>query len=109
MVDVAWRGAESLARCAAVDYPLIILDRMLPDINGLDVCRTLRQSGNGACVLMLTARNARQDKLRHIGGLTPVQIVKSRSRSRCWRGVSRQKMRILSTVSPATVNGRKRV
>jgi DNA-binding response OmpR family regulator len=36
---------------------------MLPDMDGLDVCRTLRQGGNGACVLMLTAKDARQDKV----------------------------------------------
>src|SRR3546814_13406740 len=36
---------------------------MLPDMDGLDVCRTLRAAGNVACVLMLTARDARQDKV----------------------------------------------
>jgi DNA-binding response OmpR family regulator len=63
VVDVSGRGGEALARCQEVDYPLIILDRMLPDMDGLDVCRTLRAAGNVACVLMLTARDARQDKV----------------------------------------------
>ena len=63
VVDVAGRGAEALARCREVDYPLIILDRMLPDMDGLDLCRALRGAGNVACVLMLTAKDARQDKV----------------------------------------------
>src|SRR3546814_7299302 len=63
VVDVSGRGGEALARCGEVDYPLIILDRMLPDMDGLDVCRSLRAAGNVACVLMLTARDARQGKV----------------------------------------------
>jgi DNA-binding response OmpR family regulator len=63
VVDVAGRGADALARCGEVDYPLIILDRMLPDMDGLDLCRSLRDGGNVACVLMLTAKDARQDKV----------------------------------------------
>ncbi len=63
VVDVSDRGSEALARCLEVDYPLIILDRMLPDMDGLDVCRALRAAGNVACLLMLTARDARQDKV----------------------------------------------
>jgi DNA-binding response OmpR family regulator len=63
IVDVAGRGGEAIDRCRAIDYPLIILDRMLPDMDGLDVCRSLREQGHGACVLMLTAKDARQDKV----------------------------------------------
>jgi two-component system OmpR family response regulator len=63
VVDVAARAGEALARCREIDYPLIILDRMLPDMDGLDVCRSLREAGHGACVLMLTAKDARQDKV----------------------------------------------
>ena len=63
VVDVAVRGSEALGRCRDIDYPLIILDRMLPDMDGLDVCRNLRADGHGACILMLTAKDARQDKV----------------------------------------------
>ena len=62
-VDLAARSAEALARARAVEYPLIILDRMLPDGDGLDVCRSLRQEGIGGFILMLTAKDARQDKV----------------------------------------------
>ena len=63
VVDVAERGAGALDRCRDIDYPLIILDRMLPDMDGLDVCRRLREEDHGGCILMLTARDARQDKV----------------------------------------------
>jgi two-component system OmpR family response regulator len=63
VVDIAERGAGALDRCRDIDYPLIILDRMLPDMDGLDVCRRLREDAHGACILMLTARDARQDKV----------------------------------------------
>lgn len=63
VVDVSGRGSEALARCRDIDYPLIILDRMLPDTDGLDICRRLRDEGHNACVLMLTAKDARQDKV----------------------------------------------
>jgi two-component system, OmpR family, response regulator len=63
VVDVVARGGEALARCRDIDYPLIILDRMLPDMDGIDVCRSLRDDGCGARVLMLTAKDARQDKV----------------------------------------------
>src|SRR5690606_11640006 len=63
VVDVSDRGGVAGGRCREVDYPLVILGRMLPDMDGLDVCRALRAAGNLACVLMLTARDARQDKV----------------------------------------------
>jgi DNA-binding response OmpR family regulator len=63
VVDVASRGGEAISRCREIDYPLIILDRMLPDMDGLDLCRRLREDEHGACILMLTARDARQDKV----------------------------------------------
>jgi DNA-binding response OmpR family regulator len=63
LVDVSSRGGEALARCHDIDYPLIILDRMLPDMDGIDICRALREQRHGACVLMLTAKDARQDKV----------------------------------------------
>jgi DNA-binding response OmpR family regulator len=63
VVDVADRGTGAVERCREVDYPLIVLDRMLPDMDGLDVCRRLREAGYGGCILMLTARDARQDKV----------------------------------------------
>lgn len=54
-------GALSLARTKPPD--LVILDLMLPGIDGLEVCRRLRASGDGVAVLMLTARDAVADRV----------------------------------------------
>jgi two-component system, OmpR family, response regulator MprA len=54
-------GALALARTKPPD--LVILDLMLPGINGLEVCRRLRTAGDGIAVLMLTARDAVADRV----------------------------------------------
>ncbi len=54
--DLVGDGATALNRLGDVDYDVIVLDRMLPEMDGLTVCRTLRARGNGVPILMLTAR-----------------------------------------------------
>ena len=61
--DVTARGEESLEMAAAVDYDAIILDVMLPDMSGFDTCRSMRERGVWAPVLMLTARDAVADRV----------------------------------------------
>lgn len=62
-VFTAYDGPEAL-RAARRDQPdLIVLDLMLPGIDGLDVARTLRQEGNFVPIIMLTARVEEADKL----------------------------------------------
>jgi two-component system, OmpR family, response regulator len=65
-VDVALTGEDALARAQATEYDAIVLDLMLPGIDGLEVCRRLRADGVWSPVLMLTARDALEDR---IGGL----------------------------------------
>jgi two-component system OmpR family response regulator len=65
-VDVAATGEDALARAAATDYDAIVLDLMLPGIDGFEVCRRLRADSVWSPVLMLTARDALEDR---IGGL----------------------------------------
>jgi two-component system response regulator MprA len=56
-VDLAVDGADALHRLEANGQPdAIILDVLMPGVDGLDVCRQLRSKGNGVPVLMLTAR-----------------------------------------------------
>jgi two-component system copper resistance phosphate regulon response regulator CusR len=55
-VDVAANGAVALRQAGTNDYDLVILDVRLPAINGLDVCRQLRDEGLSTPILMLTAR-----------------------------------------------------
>jgi DNA-binding response OmpR family regulator len=55
-VDVAADGCAALEQVGASDYDLLILDVLLPGINGLDLCGRLRRDGVTAPILMLTAR-----------------------------------------------------
>jgi DNA-binding response OmpR family regulator len=55
-VQVATTGAEALERATADEYDLLILDRMLPELSGDEVCRRLRQQESSVPILMLTAR-----------------------------------------------------
>jgi two-component system OmpR family response regulator len=61
--DVAVRGEDALWMAASTDYDAIVLDVMLPGIDGFTVCRRLRDDGVWAPVLMLTARDAIQDRV----------------------------------------------
>ena len=64
--DVAATGEDALWMARSTDYDAIVLDLMLPGVNGLEVCRRLRADGVWSPVLMLTARDALEDR---IGGL----------------------------------------
>jgi DNA-binding response OmpR family regulator len=63
VVDVAGNGRDGLARARTQEYGLIILDRMLPQLDGLELCRRLRAERCESLVLMLTARDALPDKV----------------------------------------------
>jgi two-component system, OmpR family, response regulator len=60
--DVALDGERALALANAAEYDVIVLDVMLPGIDGFEVCRRLRGAGVRAPALMLTARDAVEDR-----------------------------------------------
>lgn len=62
-VDTAGNVEDALAFAAAEPYVVIVLDRMLPGGDGLDVCRTLRTTGVTTPILVLTARDAVEDRV----------------------------------------------
>jgi len=62
-VDLAGDGEAALVQAAVWDYDAIVLDVMLPARDGLEVCRTLRERGCWAPVLMLTARGQVSDRI----------------------------------------------
>jgi DNA-binding response OmpR family regulator len=62
-VDVAFDGVEGEELAEITPYDLIILDIMLPKKNGLDVCRSLRNQRVNSPILMLTARDALEDRV----------------------------------------------
>jgi DNA-binding response OmpR family regulator len=64
VVDHCADGASGLARAMGGGFDAIVLDLGLPRLDGLDLCRALRQAGHGVPVLMLTARDTLDDKVR---------------------------------------------
>ena len=62
-VDAAGDGEEALAFAESEPYDLIVLDVMLPDLDGFSVCRRLRAMRSTAPVLMLTARDSIEDRV----------------------------------------------
>jgi two-component system, OmpR family, response regulator len=66
--DVAVRGEDALWMAAASRYDAIVLDVMLPGIDGFETCRRLRAAGVWTPVLMLTARGALDDRVAGLDG-----------------------------------------
>jgi two-component system, OmpR family, response regulator len=62
-VDVVPDGQEAVIRAAATEYDVIVLDVMLPKLDGFEVCRRVRANGVWSPVLMLTARDAVEDRV----------------------------------------------
>jgi two-component system, OmpR family, response regulator len=61
--DVAQVGDDALWMAKAVEYDAIVLDLLLPGIDGVEVCRRLRQDGVWSPILMLTARDGIEDRV----------------------------------------------
>jgi two-component system OmpR family response regulator len=62
-VDIARDGPEALWAAREFDYDAIVLDAMIPEPNGFEVCRTLRREGRWAPVVLLTARDGIDDRV----------------------------------------------
>lgn len=68
VVDLASEGAQALRMVGATDYDAIVLDVMMPGLDGFETCRRLRADGIWIPVLMLTARDAVEDRVRGLDG-----------------------------------------
>lgn len=75
-VDVAYDGATGLDLALGEDFDFIILDRLLPDMDGLEICKSLREKGIHTPVLMLTARGQLVDKVEGLNGGADDYLVK---------------------------------
>lgn len=62
-VDVARTGPDAVWRAGETDYDVILLDVVLPGMDGVEVCRRLRAAGRWAPILMLTARTDIDDRV----------------------------------------------
>ena len=76
LADVAVKGEDALWMAGATEYDAIVLDVMLPGLDGFDVCRRLRADGVWSPVLMLTARDAIEDRVAGLDGGADDYLVK---------------------------------
>ncbi|MGL5942061.1 MAG: two-component system response regulator RppA [Waterburya sp.] len=76
IVDGVEDGETALWLIKEKDYDLLILDWMLPQVSGVDICRQYRNFGNAAPVLMLTAKDTTNDKVNGLDAGADDYIVK---------------------------------
>jgi len=76
LADVAVKGEDALWMAGATAYDAIVLDVMLPGLDGFEVCRRLRSEGVWSPVLMLTARDAVEDRVAGLDGGADDYLVK---------------------------------
>ena len=63
IVDCVYDGQEAMEYAELLDYDIVILDWMMPKKDGISVCRELRQAKKQTAILMLTARDALEDRI----------------------------------------------
>lgn len=76
LADVAATGEDAIWHAQCTPYDAILLDIMLPDITGMEVCRRLRTTGTWSPVLMLTARDAIADRVEGLDAGADDYLVK---------------------------------
>jgi two-component system OmpR family response regulator len=64
VVDITATGTDAVWQAGEFDYDVVLLDLMLPGVDGVEVCRQLRQIGRWVPVLMLSARDGVDDRVR---------------------------------------------
>jgi two-component system, OmpR family, response regulator len=112
-VDVARTGQDGLWMAVENPNDAIVLDVMLPDIDGFELCRRIRERGVWAPVLMLTARDAVQDRVRGLDAGADDYLTKpfsfaelvARTRALLRRGAPPRPVRLAAgdlTLDPAT-------
>ncbi len=75
-MDVVADGADALAQARAETYDLLVLDVMLPSLDGFEVARRLRGDGATTAILMLTARDSVADRVRGLDAGADDYLVK---------------------------------
>lgn len=75
-VDVSYDGQDGLGFAMTIDYDLIILDRMLPEIDGLKICRLFREKNLKTPILILTAKDKIEDRVEGLNSGADDYLVK---------------------------------
>lgn len=76
IVDVAYDGTSGFDLAIGEEFDLIILDRLLPGIDGIQICKKLRDSGNHTPILMLTAKGQIEDRVEGLNAGADDYLVK---------------------------------
>ena len=84
-VDATGDGTEGLWYAGSGDYDVILLDLMLPGTDGLTILQKLRTQGNPVHVLVLTAKDTLDDRLRGLNLGADDYLVKPSRWPNCWR------------------------
>jgi DNA-binding response OmpR family regulator len=114
VVDACRSGKEAIDQALTIPYALIVLDWMLPDGDGLSVCRAVRQAGNRLPILMLTARGEVGEKVLALDAGADDYLTKpfhldellARARSLVRRGGALQD---IVKIGPVTLDWRERL
>lgn len=75
-VDVSFDGRDGLASAMTTDYDLIVLDRMLPETDGIKICRALRKEGKHTPIIMLTAKDKIEDRVEGLNAGADDYLIK---------------------------------
>jgi two-component system response regulator MprA len=75
-VELATTGDKALSAATAIPYDAIVLDRGLPGLDGLEVCRQLRAAGNTVPILMLTARASVSERVEGLDAGADDYVIK---------------------------------
>ncbi|MCL5795585.1 MAG: response regulator transcription factor [Patescibacteria group bacterium] len=74
--DVSLNGKDGLGSALTIDYDLIILDRMLPEVDGIKICQALREKKNNTPILILTAKDKIEDRVAGLNAGADDYLVK---------------------------------
>lgn len=75
-VDVSYDGKDGLGQALTIEYDLIILDRMLPEVDGIAICRALRDKKHKTPILILTAKDKIKDRVEGLNAGADDYLVK---------------------------------
>lgn len=113
-VDIAATGREGLEKFHQCQYNLVLLDIMLPELNGIEVLRRIRTSGDTTPVILLTARDSIPDKVSgldqgaddYIAKPFEIEELLARIRAclRIHRGFDKEEQDVILQIKDLTVN-----
>jgi DNA-binding response OmpR family regulator len=100
VVDVAHDGEEAWGLITSLNYDLIVLDIVLPKLNGITLCRRLRAKGSQSLVLLLTAKETLNDKIMGLDAGADDYLVKPMPMPELVARIKALLRRRMATVSP---------